>query len=364
MSELNNMKFRAANETDRKEWNTVVEQSNSAEIYHLYEWGELLEKTYNIKVLRLVAEKDDTIVSILPYVYFNNTLFGRKIVSLPFADIGGCCTLDEFRNLSGALIKKLIKIAKQQKVNFLEFRSLEESAKDLHAFGFIKGFQAFTYRIYTKISHDEIWKNYGKKIRHNIRKMGKIGLNIKEAGHERDLYKYYEIYLKRMKDFGTPPAPFAFWSNMWSIFYPKGMMKLIFSVFDGREIAGFTALLFKRRLYFILNVSLKKFWKFYGLNELLFDWYIRYASENRYEFVDFGRTREGTGVQRFKEKGWGVQRIPLNTYYLFLRGKKKNPLEIALQPDTNIYSRAWKRFIPIFLTPTLGHLIRKKLGDV
>ncbi len=36
-------------------------------------------------------------------------------------------------------------------------------------------------------------------------------------------------------------------------------MKLIFTVLDDKEIAGFIALLFKRKLYFFLNVSLKNF---------------------------------------------------------------------------------------------------------
>jgi len=119
-----------------------------------------------------------------------------------------------------------------------------------------------------------------------------------------------------------------------------------------------------KKLYFVLNVSFKKFWKYRGLNESLFDWYIRYACENGYELVDFGRTRKGTGVQKFKEKGWGVERISLCTYYLFLHGKMKNPLETALNTDTNLYGKVWRRFIPTSITPTLGHFIRKRVGDV
>ncbi len=357
------IKFRFAERTNRKEWNEVVETSVQSEIYHLFEWGELLERTYNIKVFRLIAEVDNTLVGVLPFVYFKNPIFGRKIISFPFSDIGGSLVLDEYHNLSHKFIRKLAKIAKTWNANFIEFRLLQEKAKDLSSFNFTCGLQAFTYRIDTTKSYNEIWHNYSKKIRHNIRKVKDIGLKIREAKNEYDLGIYYRIYLRRMKEFGTPPAPFSFWRNMWSLFHPKGRIKLIFTILDDKEIAGFIALLFKRKLYFILNVSLTEFWKYYGLNELLFDWYIKYACENQYELVDFGRTRKGTGVQRFKEKGWGTKRISLNTYYLFLHGGMKNPLETALQTD-NIYAKAWKTFIPIPITPFLGYLLRKNIGDI
>ena len=358
------IKFRMANETFKKEWNEVVERSPSSEIFHLFEWGELIEKTYNIRVFRLIAEVNNRIVGVLPFVHFNNPIFGRKIVSLPFADIGGFCVVNEDYSVSAGLIQKLVRVAKELNADFVELRSLQENAKDLSGFGFTEGFQAFTYRLNTSIPYDDIWRKYNKKIRHNIRKMKKLGLEIKETQRKSDIHNYYQIYLKRMKDLGTPPAHLSYWKNMWDLFYPKGMMKLIFTVLDNRAIAGFVALMFKKKLYFVLNVSLKRFWKYYGLNELLFDWYIRYACENRYESVDFGRTRRGTGVQRFKEKGWGVERVPLCTYYLFLHGKMKNPLEIALSTDANVYAEVLRRLVPTSVTPALGHFIRRKIGDV
>jgi len=357
-----NIKFRFATYNNKEEWNEVAEKSTYSEIYHSYEWSQLLEKTYRIRVFRLIAETDKNIIGILPFVYFLNPIFGPKIVSLPFADIGGPATIDEYNVASNKLTKELIKIAKKWNTKFIEIRSLQENAKYLSNFDFISSLQAFTYRLNTTKPYNEIWHNYSKKIRHNIKKMRNMGLKAKEAKDQYAINTYYAIYLKRMKDLGTPPAPLSFWHNMWKIFHPKGQMKLVFTVLDDKEIAGFIALLFKRKLYFLLNVSLKEFWKYYGLNELLFDWYIKYACENRYDLVDFGRTRKGTGVQRFKEKGWGTKRIPLDKYYLFLRGRMTNPLETALQTD-NIYAKAWKKFIPTPITPVLGYLFRKNLGD-
>jgi len=357
-------KFHMIEEADKKEWNEVVESCPTAEIFHLYEWGELVRKTYDVRVSRLAAEANNKIVGILPFVHFNTPFFGRKIVSLPFADTASFCTLHQDSNVSRELVRELVKSAQGLNVDFIEVRSFRENAADLLETGFTEGFQAFSYRLDTRTPYDVIWNRYNKKIRHNIRKVKESGLKIREARYKSEVDNYYRIYLERMKDFGTPPAPITYWKNMWDIFYPKGMMKLIFTVLNGQPISGFVALLFKKKLYFVLNVSLTGYWKYYGLNELLFDWYIKYACENGYELVDFGRTRKGTGVQRFKEKGWGVVRIPLCTYYYFLCEKTKNPLETVLDTEANLYSRIWRRLVPTSLTPTLGRFIRKRIGDV
>lgn len=359
-----NVKFRFADETYKKEWNEVVKGSPSSEIYHLFEWGELIERTYRIRVFRLIAEVNNRIAGVLPFALFRNPIFGHKVVSLPFADMGGFCAVNEGDVVSAGLIQKLTRVAKELDADFVELRSLQENANDLSRFDFTESFQAFTYRLNTTIPYDDVWRKYNKKIRHNVRKMKKLGLKIKETQCKSDIYNFYRIYLERMKDFGTPPAPLSYWKNMWDIFYSKGMMKLIFTVLDNRAIAGFVAVMFKKKLYFVLNVSSKRFWKYYGLNELLFDWYIRYACENGYDFVDFGRTRKGTGVQRFKEKGWGVERLPLCTYYLFLRGMMKNPLETALSADTSVYAKVWRRLVPTSITPAVGSFIRRQVGDV
>jgi hypothetical protein len=357
-------KFRLADADNRNEWNEVVQGSNASEIYHLFEWSELLERTYGIRVFRLVAEVDGKISGILPFVQYSNPFFGRKLVSLPFADEGGVCTKSEDDSVAKGLVHEFMRLAKRLNVDFAEVRSLKQNEAPLIQEGFVEGFEAYSYLLNTSLPYDTISRNYGKKIRHNIKKMKAQGLEIIEAQSRSDVNIYYRIYLERMKDFGTPPAPLSFWKNMWDIFHPKGMMKLIFTFIDNRPAAGFVALLFKKKLYFALNVSLRRFWKYYGLNEMLFDWYIQYACKNGYDSVDFGRTRRGTGVQKFKEKGWGVERIPLCTYYYFLQGKARNPLETALDTDTNLYSKAWRTLVPTSLTPTLGYFVRKSIGDV
>jgi FemAB-related protein (PEP-CTERM system-associated) len=349
---------------DSDMWNNFIEKSPHASLYHTWEWGELIEKTYGTKVFRLLAKDNDTIVGVLPFATFDSVLFGRKIVSVPFSDVGGFCVSDGYSECSKGLVLELLKIAEKLNAEFIELRMLSQEEKNLFQLGLVRGFQAFTYWLNTKLPYDKIQAAYSKKIRKNIRKAKKEGLRVREAKKISDVDKYYKLYLARMKDFGTPPAPLSFWRNMWRIFYPKNMMKLIFTVVDDREIAGFVSLLFKKKLYFILNVSSKVYWRYRGLNDLLFDEYIKYACENGYELVDFGRTRMDTGVHSFKEKGWGCEQVPLNKYYFFMRGKMRNPLDMQLSSSMNIYAKAWRTLCPTSLTPIFGFWIRQRVGDV
>ncbi|MFQ5712113.1 MAG: GNAT family N-acetyltransferase [Candidatus Geothermarchaeales archaeon] len=355
-------RIRLADESDREEWNGVVEGSSASEVYHLYEWGELIEKTYDIRVKRLLAEDDGAAVGVLPFVSFKSALFGGKIVSLPFSDYGGPCTLDDYSNCSKDLLKELVRIGDELNVGFIELRMFPHDEEELFELNFTRGFQAFTFRLDTRPPYEKIWSGYVKKIRKNIRKARREGLRVVEARDREDVEDFYRLYLGRMKDFGTPPAPLSFWLNMWDIFHPRDRMKLIFTVLSGEKIAGFVSLLFKRKLYYVLNVSSKEYWRHRGLNDLLFDWYIKYACENGYGLVDFGRTRGGTGILRFKEKGWGAERLPLNKYYLFFGGEKRNILDVAL--SSNAYAKLWRTFVPTALTPTLGRWVRRKIGDV
>ncbi|HLE75271.1 MAG TPA: GNAT family N-acetyltransferase [Candidatus Bathyarchaeia archaeon] len=345
-------------------WSNFIEKCPRASVYHTWEWKELIEKTYGVKVFRLVAKENNTIVGVLPFATFDSVLFGRKIVSLPFSDVGGFCVSDGYSECSKGLVLELLRIAKKLNAEFVELRMLSQEEENLSRLGFVIGFQAFTYRLNTKSPYDKIQAAYSKKIRKNIRKAKKDGLRVREAKKISDVDKYYKLYLGRMKDFGTPPAPLSFWRNMWRIFYPENMMKLIFTVVDDREIAGFISLLFKKNVYFILNVSSKVHWKYRGLNDILFDEYIKYACEHGYESVDFGRTRIDTGVYGFKEKGWGCEQVPLNKYYSFLRGKMRNPLDTQLSSNMTIYAKAFSTFCPTFLAPIFGCWIRQRAGDV
>lgn len=345
---------------DKNSWDCAVDQYSNSEVYHLFDWAEIIQETYKVKTFRLVVKENENILAALPIIFFNSPLFGKKLVSLPFCDYGGFFGNMENKEIIMLLLKEIARLAHSLEANFVELRMLSRKDESLTRMRFVRGITALTYRLKADRSYSEILSNvYSAKVRKDLRRAEREGLEVKEASKRNDLEIFYGIYLRRMIELGTPPAPKMFWTKLWDHFHPQ-RLKLIFTMKEDNPIAAFIALIHKRRLYLLLNVSDSRQWGLRGLNDVLYDWYIRFACENGLQDVDFGRTRHGTGVMEFKEKGWGGMPIEVCKYYLFLRGNE-NLVDKSIQ--SGIYAKAWRRFVPRIVSPALGYIVRKNIGD-
>lgn len=54
-----------------------------------------MEKTYNHKPLYLIAKENGVIKGVLPLFLMRSVIFGKKLVSVPFAPYGGVCADSE-----------------------------------------------------------------------------------------------------------------------------------------------------------------------------------------------------------------------------------------------------------------------------
>ena len=55
----------------------------------------MVEKTYNHKPLYLIAKENGVIKGVLPLFLMRSVIFGKKLVSVPFAPYGGVCADSE-----------------------------------------------------------------------------------------------------------------------------------------------------------------------------------------------------------------------------------------------------------------------------
>ncbi|MGC9114293.1 MAG: hypothetical protein ACP5IG_04410 [Candidatus Micrarchaeia archaeon] len=58
--------IREATDADAMAWDAVVESSDEAWLFHLYDWRRVLKKGWNFRSFYLLAEKDGQPVGILP----------------------------------------------------------------------------------------------------------------------------------------------------------------------------------------------------------------------------------------------------------------------------------------------------------
>ena len=91
---------------EEKEWNAYVYNSNSSTFYHQIGWRNVVEKTYKHKPRYLIAKEEGEMKGVLPLFLMKSMIFGKKLVSVPFAPYGGVCADNE--TVKNAVVVKFI----------------------------------------------------------------------------------------------------------------------------------------------------------------------------------------------------------------------------------------------------------------
>jgi hypothetical protein len=129
---------------DAQAWDTYVRAHPDGTLYHLSGWKNIIRNTYNHKPFYLMAIKDDasrsekvhsfetshdsrqaigSLAGVLPLIQIKSVLFGNKIISIPFFDIGGILADDP--DTGKALIGEAIQLGKRLRTDSLELRQLQ-----------------------------------------------------------------------------------------------------------------------------------------------------------------------------------------------------------------------------------------------
>jgi len=63
----------------------------SFKLFKSFMWLNVVEKTYKHKPIYLIAKEDSEIRGVLPLFLMRSLVFGKKLVSVPFAPYGYVC---------------------------------------------------------------------------------------------------------------------------------------------------------------------------------------------------------------------------------------------------------------------------------
>jgi len=80
---------------DEKAWDEYVYNSNNSTFYHQLGWRNVVTRTYKHRPVYLVAKEGGELKGILPMFLMRSVIFGKKLVSVPFAPYGGVCADSE-----------------------------------------------------------------------------------------------------------------------------------------------------------------------------------------------------------------------------------------------------------------------------
>lgn len=336
--------------TNEDRWEEFVE-GNDGPVFDSWGWGELCE-TCGHRTYRFAVEEDGDLLACLPLVYMKSYLFGDQLVSMPYSAYGSVVSDKQAtEEVIHFLLEPVRDLADELNVDFVSLRGQDLGEPP----DFEKENSFVTFDVPLSDDPEDVWDALDSSRRTHIRQAERDGVELQRATSQADLRRYYDLYLENMRDFGSPPHSFSFFTKLWAEL--SDHIEIDLAISDGHLINGQIWFLYDGR-YFAWNaITDYEYRDLQGGSFLLWKG-IERACQKGYTTCTIGRTREGTGVYMYK-KSWGGEKVWFDDYHYFPTGSAE-----LLDPDDEKYDRVkdvWKR-LPVKVTELVGPPIRRNIS--
>lgn len=333
---------------EKEEWNQFVYQSPDGHLGHLFQWGVLLNKTFNFPVYHLAYGQKGNIKGVCTLAYQKSFFFGKNLISLSFLNQSGILTdSDEVKE---TLYNEALNLATRLGAQFLEFRELQPKL-NIPTYRNHK----VTFLLDLPSDPDVLWKALKDKLRNQIRKGEKEELVFKVLNHNQ-IDQFYRLFSLNMKNLGTPVFSIKLFKNILSEF--KNEVSLYGVFYKEKLVSTGLTLTYKNKMDIPWAASDKKYYQ-KNLNVYLYWQILNEAIKNNVKVFDFGRCSKTSGTYNFK-KQWGGKEFPLYWYY-WTASKSSIPSVTNVEsPSRKLFSQLW-RCLPLFVANQVGPLLSKKM---
>lgn len=348
------MDVRLATLRDREIWDAYVLSHPEGLAYHQYAWRLAVEKAYGFSGLYLMALEEGKVCGVLPLVDFRTFSFARKLVSLPYCDVGGI--LADSSLVRARLLERALQFAAEIKAVSLDIRfgQLDGGAG-------AAGLNGTKVRMVLELppSAEALLGTLKSKLRSQVRKPLRDGLTARLGGHEL-VDEFYGVFCQNMKELGSPVHSRKWIQAVLEAFGENARIGMVYTP-EGTAAAGGILLLHNHTVTVPWASSLRSMNRL-NPNMLLYWTFLSFAADQGYRRFDFGRSTPGEGTYRFKEQ-WGAIPVPLG-WQVF---KQDGSLEL-MQPGGAATSKKralaealWQR-LPVTACNMLGPLVRRRVA--
>jgi hypothetical protein len=380
------MQIRLYQNSDKELWDAYVMRHPDSTHCHLSGWKEVIEKTYGHKACYLIAERScgtnnssnsinssNAVVGLLPLIHIKSLIFGNQLVSMPFLNYGGILADNEETEI--ALLSEAVKLGQKVKASTIELRHLKpltisvpptssdssnpmnpsNSSNPSNPINCVTKTHKVRMLLQLPESSDELFKSYNAKLRSQIRRPQKEGMDSIVGGAEL-LDDFYKVFTVNMRDLGSPVHSKNLFREILNHFDQN--VKIGIVNYKGQSVAAGMIIRFKNIIEIPWASTLKKYNQF-SPNMLLYWSFLEYACKNGHQYFDFGRSTPGEGTHRFKEQ-WGAKPFPMYWHNIVLNGKPAGNNE----SEKSRYEKAiryWKR-LPLPISNMIGPYIRKHIS--
>ena len=340
------------------DWPRAVDASRHAKLAHAAEWFTIIKRAYGHDPLYLAADSDAG-CAVLPAFVVRRPLVGTIVTSMPFLDSGGPCGAPPA--VAALLVERLSAEARRRRARMLELRCADRLPIDV---------PPLDSKVNMALALDgdpgALWRRFDKGVRNQIRKAERSGLSV-EVGGPANLPAFYDTFVERMRDLGSPVHALAFLRAVVDGFGPRARVVLVKK--GSAAIGGLVAVAFNDRLTVPWATCLKEHFALCP-NMLLYWETIRTACADGFAHFDFGRSTRQSGTYQFK-KQWGAQEEPLFWYRIPLApagafadrsgsGVRQVSSHSGRGGSRDLLARMWQR-LPLSVTRQVGPHLRKYL---
>lgn len=348
------IKIRLAEEYDLQCWDDFVLRHPYASPYHLWAWKKAIESVYGHKCRYYYIEKNHEILGVMPLIHLYFPRLINEVIGLPYCDVGNCLTNSE--DTQDILLNELFHILERYNIKKIQIRGeLYQSQmveSQMHAI------ETGKVRMIRELppSSEQLLESFPSKLRSQIKKAKKNGISFQWASLD-DLDVAYFVFSKNMHELGSPVHSKDFLKAV--LVHYGNRAKLGITSFNG-NIVGMGIILLGATGVSIPWASTLREFNRYGPNMLLYWNFLKFSSDNGYDFFDFGRSSINEGTFKFK-KQWGAKPIPLIWYDSLKKGEDQKLKKKKSFVNRENVTDFWKK-IPFPIANMIGPYVRKYIS--
>lgn len=351
------MEIRQYRNSDNAIWDDYVMNHPRGTLFHLISWKKLVEKSFGHSSYYFLALTSASstgpdpdvyqpqIIGVFPLFSIKSILFGRSMISLPFATYGGI--LADNDEIEKALYKEAVAMTQEMGLDYLEIRN---DTSPLSGIPIKDLYYVFKKELYP--DDEENLNAIPRKTRRMVRNAMKNDLQTSFGGAEL-LDQFYELFAFSYRGFGTPVFSKRYLKNLIEQFQDNSSILVISK--GGKSLSGVLSFYFKDQVIPYYSGAYPDSHK-YGANDYLYWVLMSDAADRGCMAFDFGRSKEDTGPYHFK-RHWGFEPRAL-PYQYYLNNIEDIPNISPANPKYQKRIELWKK-MPLWMTKIIGPRIVK-----
>ena len=308
--------------------------------FHTTAWLRLTRDAFGFRPLYLLRGREPGPPECVLPLFEVDTLWGKKIVSLPLRDKGGAIYTG-----TGALeaaIDDIIDFSSTKKYAYIHIKTNNpEEASLLERKSFVNKGQWPTSIIRLEKDFASTRKNFtDKRINWSINKAVRNRLVFEGGTTLAHVGDFFRIFFFKRKRLGVPAYPRKFFEKIHELFMTRGAVKLFFVRRHDVRLTAIMIFLLNKKAYDVYSASLDEAFEFRANDFQMFS-VIQWLCDNGFGEYDLGADSPYQKTLIDYKRKWGSETKDLYFFYYFIRSK-----DITIQdsdhPRYRLLRSIWK----------------------